>query len=239
MPCSRCSSTMLARCLPRRATVWDLALARYRRLGRLQRRDRTGAARADPRPARAARHPGTLARGGEESADGPGARPESATSTLRKRSSPPASILEAGLRGVGAPRGATPHWSESRAAIESEGTTVRDYRTGTGKWAASSSLMVYDREGEPCLRCGHPRRNSRHRRADHCLLPPLSGGLQEPGVSEPGSPHAWPRAAASWHGSRRPQAPGKTLASSARHLLHADASGRVLYVGSCGSAPDS
>jgi formamidopyrimidine-DNA glycosylase len=42
-----------------------------------------------------------------------------------------------------------------RAAIESEGTTVRDYRTGTGKSGSFQfELMVYDREGEPCLRCG-------------------------------------------------------------------------------------
>ena len=42
-----------------------------------------------------------------------------------------------------------------RSAIESEGTTVRDYRTGTGKSGSFQfELMVYDREGEPCLRCG-------------------------------------------------------------------------------------
>ena len=42
-----------------------------------------------------------------------------------------------------------------RAAIASEGTTVRDYRTGTGKSGSFQfELLVYDREGEPCLRCG-------------------------------------------------------------------------------------
>jgi formamidopyrimidine-DNA glycosylase len=42
-----------------------------------------------------------------------------------------------------------------RAAIESEGTTVRDYRTGTGSPGSFQfELMVYGREGEPCLRCG-------------------------------------------------------------------------------------
>ncbi|HEV8148640.1 MAG TPA: bifunctional DNA-formamidopyrimidine glycosylase/DNA-(apurinic or apyrimidinic site) lyase [Gemmatimonadales bacterium] len=42
-----------------------------------------------------------------------------------------------------------------KAAIESEGTTVRDYRTGTGKSGSFQfELLVYDREGEPCVRCG-------------------------------------------------------------------------------------
>ena len=42
-----------------------------------------------------------------------------------------------------------------RAAIASEGTTVRDYRTGTGKSGSFQfELLVYDREGEPCVRCG-------------------------------------------------------------------------------------
>jgi formamidopyrimidine-DNA glycosylase len=42
-----------------------------------------------------------------------------------------------------------------QAAIRSKGSTVRDYRTGTG---ASGNfqleLLVYGREGEPCVRCG-------------------------------------------------------------------------------------
>ena len=43
------------------------------------------------------------------------------------------------------------------AAIESEGTTVRDYRTGTGKSGSFQfELLVYEREGEPCVRCGTP-----------------------------------------------------------------------------------
>jgi formamidopyrimidine-DNA glycosylase len=42
-----------------------------------------------------------------------------------------------------------------RAAIASEGTTVRDYRTGTGKSGSFQfELLAYDREGEPCVRCG-------------------------------------------------------------------------------------
>jgi formamidopyrimidine-DNA glycosylase len=42
-----------------------------------------------------------------------------------------------------------------QAAIESEGTTVRDYRTGTGQPGGFQlELMVYEREGEPCMRCG-------------------------------------------------------------------------------------
>jgi formamidopyrimidine-DNA glycosylase len=42
-----------------------------------------------------------------------------------------------------------------RSAIESEGTTVRDYRTGTGKSGSFQfELLVYEREGEPCVRCG-------------------------------------------------------------------------------------
>jgi formamidopyrimidine-DNA glycosylase len=42
-----------------------------------------------------------------------------------------------------------------RSAIASEGTTVRDYRTGKGKSGSFQfELLVYDREGEPCVRCG-------------------------------------------------------------------------------------
>jgi formamidopyrimidine-DNA glycosylase len=42
-----------------------------------------------------------------------------------------------------------------RAAIASNGTTVRDYRTGTGRRGRFQlALRVYGREGEPCVRCG-------------------------------------------------------------------------------------
>jgi formamidopyrimidine-DNA glycosylase len=42
-----------------------------------------------------------------------------------------------------------------RAAIDSNGTTVRDYRTGTGEHGNFQlELLVYEREGEPCRRCG-------------------------------------------------------------------------------------
>src|SRR6185503_8635778 len=42
-----------------------------------------------------------------------------------------------------------------RAAIDSNGTTVRDYRTGTGQPGNFQlALLVYEREGEPCVRCG-------------------------------------------------------------------------------------
>jgi formamidopyrimidine-DNA glycosylase len=42
-----------------------------------------------------------------------------------------------------------------QAAIEAEGTTFRDYRTGTGEPGSFQlELMVYEREGEPCRRCG-------------------------------------------------------------------------------------
>lgn len=42
-----------------------------------------------------------------------------------------------------------------RAAIRSRGSTVRDYRTGAGtKGSFQLELLVYDREGEPCVRCG-------------------------------------------------------------------------------------
>jgi formamidopyrimidine-DNA glycosylase len=42
-----------------------------------------------------------------------------------------------------------------RAAIASEGTTFRDYRTGTGQPGNFQlELMVYEREGERCRRCG-------------------------------------------------------------------------------------
>jgi formamidopyrimidine-DNA glycosylase len=44
-----------------------------------------------------------------------------------------------------------------RAAIENRGTTVRDYRTGTGRMGSHQfALHVYGREGEPCVRCGTP-----------------------------------------------------------------------------------
>jgi formamidopyrimidine-DNA glycosylase len=42
-----------------------------------------------------------------------------------------------------------------QAAIRGRGSTVRDYRTGTGKKGNFQlELLVYGREGEPCLRCG-------------------------------------------------------------------------------------
>jgi formamidopyrimidine-DNA glycosylase len=41
------------------------------------------------------------------------------------------------------------------AAIDSDGTTVRDYRTGTGgEGNFQLELLVYGREGELCRRCG-------------------------------------------------------------------------------------
>lgn len=42
-----------------------------------------------------------------------------------------------------------------RRALAAAGTTVRDYRTGTGEAGAFQlELKVYDRGGEPCVRCG-------------------------------------------------------------------------------------
>ncbi len=42
-----------------------------------------------------------------------------------------------------------------RASIRRRGTTVRDYRTGTGGQGGNQSrLLAYGREGEPCVRCG-------------------------------------------------------------------------------------
>jgi formamidopyrimidine-DNA glycosylase len=42
-----------------------------------------------------------------------------------------------------------------RRALAASGTTVRDYRTGTGASGEFQfELKVYDRGGEPCLRCG-------------------------------------------------------------------------------------
>jgi formamidopyrimidine-DNA glycosylase len=41
------------------------------------------------------------------------------------------------------------------AAIASQGTTFRDYRTGTGEAGNFQlELLVYGREGEPCRVCG-------------------------------------------------------------------------------------
>jgi formamidopyrimidine-DNA glycosylase len=41
------------------------------------------------------------------------------------------------------------------AAVRAQGTTVRDYRTGTGESGRyQNALVVYDRAGEPCIRCG-------------------------------------------------------------------------------------
>ena len=41
-------------------------------------------------------------------------------------------------------------------ALRASGTTVRDYRTGTGERGRFQlQLKVYDRGGEPCKRCGH------------------------------------------------------------------------------------
>ena len=42
-----------------------------------------------------------------------------------------------------------------REALAARGTTVRDYRTGTGQPGAYQHVLrVYGRGGEPCLRCG-------------------------------------------------------------------------------------
>jgi formamidopyrimidine-DNA glycosylase len=43
-----------------------------------------------------------------------------------------------------------------RRALAASGTTVRDYRTGTGEPGSFQlELKAYDRGGEPCVRCGH------------------------------------------------------------------------------------
>ena len=42
-----------------------------------------------------------------------------------------------------------------RAAVAHQGTTLRDYRTGTGDLGHFQfELLAYGREGEPCVRCG-------------------------------------------------------------------------------------
>ena len=42
-----------------------------------------------------------------------------------------------------------------RRSIDGRGTTVRDYRTGTGSPGSfQGRLAVYERDGQPCLRCG-------------------------------------------------------------------------------------
>ncbi|MFQ5695776.1 MAG: Fpg/Nei family DNA glycosylase, partial [Terriglobia bacterium] len=44
-----------------------------------------------------------------------------------------------------------------REAIAGNGTTVSDYRTAAGAQGDyQNRLRVYDREGEPCPRCGRP-----------------------------------------------------------------------------------
>jgi len=44
-----------------------------------------------------------------------------------------------------------------RAAVAAEGTTIRDYRTASGKPGGfQTQLFVYGREGEPCRNCGTP-----------------------------------------------------------------------------------
>ena len=42
-----------------------------------------------------------------------------------------------------------------QAAIDSEGTTFRDYVTGAGQPGAFQlQILVYSREGQPCVNCG-------------------------------------------------------------------------------------
>ncbi len=42
-------------------------------------------------------------------------------------------------------------------AVAAQGSTIRDYRTGTGEPGSfQGSLAVYDRAGEPCRQCGTP-----------------------------------------------------------------------------------
>ncbi len=42
-----------------------------------------------------------------------------------------------------------------RRSIRARGTTIRDYRTGTGETGRFQlALLVYGREGEACVRCG-------------------------------------------------------------------------------------
>lgn len=58
-----------------------------------------------------------------------------------------------------------------RAAIDAGGTTIRDFRDAGGRAGGfSEHLQVYDREGEPCLRCGTPVRRTvfGNRSAFHC-----------------------------------------------------------------------
>ncbi|MGH7631503.1 MAG: bifunctional DNA-formamidopyrimidine glycosylase/DNA-(apurinic or apyrimidinic site) lyase [Gemmatimonadales bacterium] len=61
-------------------------------------------------------------------------------------------------RSLGADETARVHAEVRRildAAIASNGTTFRDYRTGTGERGDFQlELFVYGREGEPCRRCG-------------------------------------------------------------------------------------
>jgi formamidopyrimidine-DNA glycosylase len=110
-----------------------------------------------------------------------------------------------------------------QAAIASQGTTFRDYRTGTGESGQFQlELEVYGREGQalPPLR-DHAGRHPRHRRAHHRLLPPL------PDMTAPAM--ALPLPDTNFDGLRRRV---RTIAEQRPGIYRMlDASGRVLYVG--------
>lgn len=70
-----------------------------------------------------------------------------------------------------------------RAAIEAGGTTIRDFRDAGGRAGAfSEHLRIYDREGEPCLRCGTPVRRTvfGNRSAFHCPSCQVPAGGEGP-----------------------------------------------------------
>ena len=145
--------------LPRRAPSGHNSVARRKGLGRLRRRPGPGTPRPRTHARALRRHHGVVETGDQEGADGP-AEDRRRRQHLRERGA-----LRGGHRPVQAgvtthaPRlttSARPHPPHpARPRSHSQGTTFRDYRTGTGeKGNFQLELFVYGREGEKCRVCG-------------------------------------------------------------------------------------
>ncbi|KLU40698.1 MAG: bifunctional DNA-formamidopyrimidine glycosylase/DNA-(apurinic or apyrimidinic site) lyase [Limnochordia bacterium] len=62
-------------------------------------------------------------------------------------------------------------------AVANQGTTFRDYRTGTGREGSfQNKLQVYGRKGEPCLRCGQALQHVRIGGRTSVFCPHCQGG---------------------------------------------------------------